>query len=86
MTPEALDSALCCEPFVPLRLHLSSGSTRLIANPDLCFINHGALYIARIDRPNSRLADDLDVVSLRHVVSIEQAPEPGRSNGRSNGA
>lgn len=84
MMPDALNAELSRDPFIPLRLYLSDGRTVVIPNPGLCFINRGALYVARIDRPNSRLADDLDVVSLRHVVSIEQAPEPG--SGSVNGA
>lgn len=75
MMPGAMNAELSRDPFVPLRLFLSDGRQVVIKNPGLCFINRGALYVARIDRPNSRLADDLDVVSLRHVVSVEQASE-----------
>jgi hypothetical protein len=72
MMPDAVNAELSREPFVPLRFFLSDGRTLVIRNPGLTFINRGALYVARIDRPNSRLADDLDVISLRHIVSIGQ--------------
>lgn len=72
MLPDAMNAELVREPFVPLRIYLSDGRTYYITNPGLCFINRGAMYIARIDRPHSRLADDLDCIALRHIVSVEQ--------------
>lgn len=70
--PDALNTELMREPFVPLRLYLSDGRTYIVHNPGLCWINRGSVYIARVDRPNSRLMDDVDLISLRHIVSIEQ--------------
>jgi hypothetical protein len=35
-------------------------------------ITRGALYIARTDRLHSRLADDMDVVDVRHITRVEQ--------------
>jgi len=75
MMPDAVNFELSRDPFVSLRFFLSDGNTLLVTNPGLCFINRGALYIARIDRPNSRLADDLDCISLRHIVRIEQVDD-----------
>ena len=72
MLPAALDHELSRDPFVPLRVHLSDGHSYVIWNPGLCLITRGALYIARVDRPKSRLADDMDVVDVRHITRIEQ--------------
>jgi hypothetical protein len=72
MTAEAIDMELSRDPFVPLRLHLSDGSAIDVHNPGLCFIARMALYVARTDRPHSRIMDDFRLVSLRHVVSVEQ--------------
>lgn len=71
MTAEAIDRELSCEPFVPIRLHLSDGDSVEIHNPGLAFIARMALYVARTDRPHSRIMDDFRLISLRHIVSIE---------------
>ena len=83
MNPEALLSELEREPFVPIRLNLTDGSKIDIQNPGLSFINNLALYLARTDRPNSRLAADFRLISLRHIVSVEQIE--ARGNGRRRG-
>ena len=71
MLPEAIDRELTREPFIPVRLHLSDGTALDVSNPRLTFIAHGALYIARTDRPHSRIMDDCQLVSLRHIVRVE---------------
>ena len=71
MHPEAIDQELSREPFVPIRLHLTDGSTFDIYNPGLSFIARLALYVARSDRPHSRIMDDFRLISLRHIVSVE---------------
>ena len=70
MNPEALRAELDREPFIPLRLHLSDGRTLHVENPGLCFIARLALYAFRA-RPHTSLAEDVQVVSLRHIVSVE---------------
>jgi hypothetical protein len=75
MLSAALDSELTREPFTPLRIYVSDGHSYLIRNPNLCLITRGALYIARVDRPASRLADDMDVVDVRHITRIEQVED-----------
>jgi len=72
MLPEAVNTELSRDPFVPLKLHLSNGRSVTVRKPGLYFVNRGSLYMARIDRPHSRLADDVDLISLRHIVRIEQ--------------
>ncbi len=83
MQPQALAEELDREPFIPLRLRLSDGRTFEIRNPGLCFIAHLALYAFRA-KPHSALADDLEVISLRHIVSVETvAPADQKGNGKS---
>lgn len=72
MTAEAIDAELARDPYVPIRLHLSDGQTLDIFNSGLTMIAHNALYVARTDRPGSRIADDFKVVSVSHVVSLEK--------------
>lgn len=71
MLPAALDQELSREPYVPLRLYLSDGTSADVQNPGLAFIAHGAVYLARTDRPHSRIVDDFRLISLRHIVRIE---------------
>ncbi len=71
MTAEAIDLELSREPFVPLRLHLTDGSSIDVQNPGLAFIARLALYVARTDRPHSRIVDDFRLISLRHIVRLE---------------
>ncbi|MEW6252312.1 MAG: hypothetical protein AB1716_16860 [Planctomycetota bacterium] len=71
MLPEALNQELMREPYVPLRLHLSDGTHVDVDNPALTLIAHGALYVARTDRPHSRISDDFRLISLRHIIRIE---------------
>jgi hypothetical protein len=82
MNPERLLSQLEREPFVPIRLNLTDGSKVDMQNPGPFFINNLALYLARIDRPNGRRAADVRLISLRHIVSVEQI---GRKKGRGGG-
>ena len=71
MNPETLAAELNREPFLPLRLHLTDGRTLEVMNPGLCFIARLALYAFRPGRRHALIADDVQVVSLRHIVSIE---------------
>lgn len=75
MLPTAIDTELSRDPFVPLRIFVSDGHSYLVRNPNLCLIARGALYIARTDRPYTRLADDMDVIDVRHITRIEQVDE-----------
>jgi hypothetical protein len=72
MLPDALNHELARDPFVPIRISVSDGHSYVIRNPNLCLITRGALYIARTDRLHSRLADDMDVVDIRHITRVEQ--------------
>ena len=75
MTAQAIDQELSRDPFVPLRLNLSNGHTVDITNPGLAFIAKMAIYVARTDRPQSRIVDDFRLISLRHIVSIDLLDE-----------
>ena len=70
MNPDALAAELDRDPFIPLRLHLSDGRRIDIMNPGLCFIARMALYFFRA-RPRESLAQDVEIISLRHIASVE---------------
>ena len=70
MNAETLGTELNREPFIPLRLRLSDGRKLDILNPGLCFIARLALYVFAA-KPHDALAEDVSVVSLQHIVSVE---------------
>ena len=77
MNPRTLAAELNRDPFLPLRLSLSDGRTVIIQNPGLCFIAQLALYVFNA-QPHDALAEDVQVISLRHIVSVETlAPAAG---------
>jgi hypothetical protein len=78
MTPEVLASELNREPFLPIRVHLSDGRALDILNPGLCFIARLAVYVFAAKPPDA-LAEDVQVVSLRHIVSVETVSPARRS-------
>jgi hypothetical protein len=71
MSPELVDRELNRNPFLPVRLHLSDGTTVDIRDPELAFIVRGALYVVTTGRVGSRIVDDIRLISLRHIVRLE---------------
>jgi hypothetical protein len=75
MNPESLAKELDREPFIPLRLHLADGRTIDVLDPGLCFIARLSLYIFAA-KPRASLAEDVQLISLRRIVSVESiAPQ-----------
>ena len=80
MNPEALLNELEQDPFVPLRLRLTDGRAVEITDPVSAVISNLSVYIFKISRAHRHLADDTQLISLRHIVSIERVAPSG--NGR----
>jgi hypothetical protein len=76
MNPVALAAELDREPFIPLRLHLADGRTLDVNHPGLCHIAHLALYLFRVKKPASVLAQDVEMIALRNIVSVETGESP----------
>jgi len=70
MNPETLAQELNRDPFIPLRIHLADRRNIDIRNPGLCFIARLSLYVFAA-QPHNALAEDVHVVSLRGIVSVE---------------
>jgi hypothetical protein len=71
MSPEALRQELRRQPFVPLRLHLTDGTTYDIRHPEMVLLKQRELYIGKETAPGSGVAAETDLVSLLHVVRVE---------------
>jgi hypothetical protein len=73
MNPETLAKEFERDPFIPLRIHLADGRHVDVLNPGLCFIARLSLYVFA-GRPRRLLAEDVQVISLRGIVSVETLP------------
>ncbi|MEX0777552.1 MAG: hypothetical protein WD042_17745 [Phycisphaeraceae bacterium] len=58
-------------PFVPLRLTLTTGESVDIFDPGSVFIRFKSVYIFTINRSGSHIADDSRMISLNHIAQIE---------------
>lgn len=79
MNPEALNAELTRTPFVPLRLRLSDGQVVEISNPDEAVISNLAVYVFKLRRDARHISNDTQLISLRHIVTVEQMVDAGTS-------
>jgi len=70
MNPEALAKELNRDPFIPLRVRMVDGRHLDVVNPGLCLIARLALYVFA-GKPHDALAEDVQIISLRGIVSVE---------------
>lgn len=75
MTTEDVKQELVREPFVPLRLHLSSGQTIEIPYPNTAWVRQNALLIVHPLQRGTAEIGGYDVVALRLIERIEQVSE-----------
>lgn len=76
MNPESLALELNRDPFIPLRIHLADGRNIEIRNPGLCFSARLSLYVFAA-KPHDALAEDVQMISLRGIVSVETLSASG---------
>jgi hypothetical protein len=72
MNAVEIEEKLRSEPFTPLRLYLTDGRKVDIESPDIVVISRSGLNIFRIKRGASHIADETMLISLNHIVSIEE--------------
>jgi len=84
MRREEIIRLLRDQPFRPFRLRLSDGRTLDIRHPDMAIPTLSAVYVG-VSSPGSTVADDILVVSLVHVVTLEYLDLPAGSNGTAGG-
>jgi len=82
MTPEDIKQELEREPFVPLRLHLSSGQTMDILYTGTAWLRQNTLLVVHPLQRGSAAIGSYDVLALRLIERIEQIhPESQRQAG-----
>jgi len=82
MTQEDVLQELEREPFIPLRLHLSSGQKMDIEDPNSAFVRKN--YPGDRASPCTRLGShrQFDVIAYRMIERIETSEEGTKKSGR----
>ncbi len=60
------------QPFVPLRLHMSDGSSFDIRHPENSIVTTHTVYVVTHEDPKTGVAEDVQWLSLRQLVRVEQ--------------
>lgn len=83
MNPLEIKKALRTVPFIPFRLHLSSGKDVDVLHPEMALLTAPTLHIAHpVEDPTEDIPDQADAVSLLHVVRLELLTASGSSTQR----
>ena len=72
MSAPELKKRLNSRPFVPLRLHMTDGSSFDIRHPENAIVSTHTIYIVTHADPQTGVAENVEWLSLRHVVRVEQ--------------
>ena len=72
MAPAELLDRLRTRPFEPFRIVTSDGVTYDVHHPDLVLVTLGSAVIGFPDPSVRGVAARYDIVSLRHIVRLEQ--------------
>ncbi len=75
MTQEDLIEILAERPFIPLRLHLSSGRTHVIRHPELAIVAENLVAIGLPRDEESNIAERITHCSLAGVIEVEPLNE-----------
>lgn len=75
MTPEDISQEIERQPFVPFRLHLSSGQVIEVLYPNTAWVRQNTVLIVHpLERGTARIGS-YDVIALRLIERIEQMSE-----------
>ena len=78
MAPADLLARLRARPFEPFRIVTSDGVTYDVRHPDLVLVTLGSAVVGFPDPSAPGVASRYDIVSLRHIVRLEQLlPQSG---------
>ncbi len=65
------------QPFIPLRLHMSDGSSFDIRHPENAIVTTHTIYVVTHEDPKTGVAEDVQWLSLRQLVRVEQQAKAG---------
>jgi hypothetical protein len=72
------------QPFIPIRLHLTTGQTYDIRHPELMWVYRQRVDVALNPDPKTGVLDRSEHLSLLHIVRVEDlesSASPKGSNG-----
>ena len=72
MNQQSMSDLLSADPFRPFRLTLTTGETIDVTDPGPVFVMPFAMHLFGINRRGSHLAEWSKMISLRHIVKVEQ--------------
>jgi hypothetical protein len=73
MRPEEFRTLLRRQPFIPIRVYLSDGTSYEIYHPEMAFLTRSTVEIGFEEQKGSGVADRVMHCSLLHIVRIENA-------------
>jgi hypothetical protein len=76
MSPDSLRKELRRQPFVPLRIYLTDGTSYEVRHPEMVLVSQREVYVGTESEPGSGVAAKTDLVSLLHIVRVEQLAQP----------
>jgi hypothetical protein len=71
MRPEKLEEFLRRRPYVPIRLHLTDGTTFDIRHPEMALLTRSTVDIGVTEQEGTTIADRVVYCSLLHVAKVE---------------
>ena len=71
MGPEQLRQLLRRQPFVPLRLYLTDGTTYDVRHPEKAFVTRSTVEVGSEKELGSGIADKCVYCPLVHIVRVE---------------
>jgi hypothetical protein len=87
MRAEELTELLRVRPFVPLRIHLTTGETYDIYHPDVVLVLRQRVDIGIKPDAATGVLERVDHCSLLHIVRVEELPpSPHGTSAEGNGS
>ena len=71
MRPEELRTLLRRQPFVPIRIHFTDGSTYDVKHPEMAMLTRSTIEIGMEEEAGSGIADNVVYCSLVQIVRVE---------------
>jgi hypothetical protein len=86
MTPTDMLTRVQTRPFVPFRVVTTDGTNYEVRHPELVMVTLGAAYIEYPAPGHERVAQRVDMVSLMHIIRVEDADRAvAHGNGQNSG-
>ena len=86
MRAEELRTLLRRQPFVPIRIHFSDGTSYDVKHPEMAFLTRSTVEIGLEEVEGSGIADNVVYCSLVHIVRVENLdgaePNPPETRGQ----